>query len=282
MILVDFSQTIIAAVMAQTKNGKLPIEEGLIRYISLNMLRSYNSKFRKDYGELVVCCDHQHTWRKDMFPLYKKHRSAAKTKSKLDWNQMYRYMDIIIKEFYDFLPYRVIQVEGAEGDDVIATLVKNRGEGWFDKEQILIISGDLDFCQLQQLSNVRQYHPLKKRIIIEPHPQNFLLEHIICGDEGDGIPSVINPPNAIYDKLPKKRMTKKILESIKTGQFIQDEYRRRFEQNSTLIDLSYCPDEICRGIMYEFETQVGKDRSKLFNYFMNKKIKGLMQNIGDF
>lgn len=285
MILVDFSQVLIAAVMATTKNGKLPIEEGLIRHVALNMLRSYHSKFHKDYGEMIVCCDHKHSWRKDRFPLYKKHRVKIKNDSKLDWNEMYRYMDMMIKEIDENLPYRVICVDGAEGDDVIAVLCGVRPAGFLGEEPVMIVSGDEDFCQLQEVGQVTQYFPLKKRIIVNPNPKDFLLEHIICGDEGDGIPSILNSDNAIYDRLSKKKMMPKQLERLKKlalTNSLRDDENVRYTRNWILIDLDNIPKDLRISILAEFDRQKGKSRGKLFQYMMDKKLKGLMSSIGDF
>ena len=69
MILVDFSPVVISAVTAAAFSTKNPIDihqidEVLIRNMVLNMLRSYKSKFSREYGELVICVDSSNAWRK--------------------------------------------------------------------------------------------------------------------------------------------------------------------------------------------------------------------------
>lgn len=288
MILVDFSQTFISGVMAITNNGKLPIEEGLIRHTALNMLRSYNQKFGKEYGEMVICCDHYHTWRKDVFPYYKCRRQLAHKDSLVDWNGMYTYLAKVIGEITDNFPYRVIKVDGAEGDDVIGTMVRNRGEQMMGGyETTLIISGDEDFCQLQSYDNVKQYYPLKKRIIANPNPKDFLLEHIIDGDYGDDIPNILNSDDAIINKLSKKKMTAGRLEELKnryksSKTTIVEEVDIRFERNKKLIDLIYTPMELQRQIVAVYCSQSGKDRKKIQHYLMKYRLKDLMAVIGEF
>jgi hypothetical protein len=288
MILVDFSQTFIAAVMAITINGGVPVEEGLIRHVALKMLRSYNQKFGKEYGEMVICCDHYKSWRKEIFPYYKAHRKVVHDKSPVDWNGLYDYLAIVIDEIDKNFPYRVIKVEGAEGDDVIGTMVRNRPERLMgDHEPTLIISGDEDFCQLQVYDNVRQYYPLKKKIIDTPNPKEFLLEHIICGDAGDGVPNILNPDNAIVDKFTKKKMTAGRLVELKnryksSKTTIAQDFDYRFERNSKLIDLLYTPMELQRQIVSVYNGQSGKDRKKIYPYLMKMRLKDLMGVMGDF
>ena len=53
------------------------------------------------------------------------------------------------------MPYKVIQVERAEADDIIGTICTEHGQQ-LGGEPILILSGDKDFQQLQTYSNVEQ------------------------------------------------------------------------------------------------------------------------------
>jgi 5'-3' exonuclease len=57
------------------------------------------------------------------------------------------------QELKDNFPYKVIDVEGAEADDIIGTLVPRH----IMHEDILIISSDGDFLQLQQYNEASRF-----------------------------------------------------------------------------------------------------------------------------
>ncbi len=161
MQIVDLNQVMISNFMAQIGNHhNIKIEEDLLRHMILNSLRSYNAKFRNQYGEMVIACDDTRSWRKNLFPYYKANRKRDREKSELDWNAVFEILNRVRSELKEFFPYRVIQVETAEADDIIGTLCHQFGN---TSEKILIISGDKDFRQLQTYMNVRQDDPVRKK-----------------------------------------------------------------------------------------------------------------------
>jgi hypothetical protein len=65
-------------------------------------------------------------------------------------------------------------------------------------EDILIISSDGDFLQLQQYNGksnytIKQYNHAKKKFVVSENPLEELKEKIIQGDKGDGIPNIMSP-----------------------------------------------------------------------------------------
>jgi len=62
----------------------------------------------------------------------------------------------------------------------------------------------------------------------------------------------------------------------------RDTWVRNWQRNETLINLDKIPDEIRDNILREFKNAQTGDRSKLFNYFVEKKLNNLIQSIGDF
>jgi len=69
MILVDLNQVLLSGLMAQISNQKgVKLDEGLVRHMILNILRMHIRNFRKDYGDVVLCCDNRKYWRKEYFP----------------------------------------------------------------------------------------------------------------------------------------------------------------------------------------------------------------------
>jgi hypothetical protein len=287
MIFVDFSGVFHSHIAALAVMKDAPqLNEGLIRHTVLDALRSFNSKFKREYGEMVVCCDSRHYWRKDVFPYYKARRAkrrAEDTKSKIDWTMVFASMDKIKQEIKEFLPYRVVEVEGAEADDVIGFLAV------YDLKPNLIVSGDQDFMQLQTYGNVKQYDPVRKRWLAPEDPKAFLAEKIIRGDDGDDVPNVLSPDDCFVTGQRQKPMTAKRLEEC-LAMFAYDnansiatpEITKNYLRNEQLLDLRNTPKEIQKAIVREFVAQAGKGRDKIQPYFMQMRLRQLMEFVPEF
>ena len=129
MILVDLNQTMISNLMMHLSYTKDDVvEEEMLRHMILNSLRSYRSKFYKEYGELVICCDAQNYWRKGIFPHYKANRKKSRDSSGLDWNKLFEALNKIRDEIRDYLPYKVIRIDRCEADDIIAAICHEHGK----------------------------------------------------------------------------------------------------------------------------------------------------------
>lgn len=265
------------------------VDEGLLRHMILNSIRSNKRKFESDYGELVIACDDKNYWRKQIYPYYKANRKTSRDKSPLDWNLIFTSLNKIRDELKDNFPYRVIQVESAEADDIIGTLCMEFGRN-LGGDPILILSGDKDFAQLQDYSNVKQFDPVKNRWINVPSARKFLYEHIIRGDSGDGVPNFLSDDDIFVAQGRQKRiMTKKAnewIDMLDKGQTPEDIFDskqlRNWKRNQTLIDLTRIPNEIQDQILEQYHAQCDKDRSKMFHYFIQHKLKNLTEKIGEF
>ena len=281
MILVDLNQVMISNLMAQIGNHKnIKIEEDLVRHMVLNSLRGHKMKFTPEYGEMIITCDDKNYWRKQIYPYYKANRKKDREASELDWSAIFDSLNKIREELKEHFPYKVIQVEHAEADDIIATLVKE----YHAKEKILILSGDKDFSQLQKYPNVKQYSPVNKKYIVCTNPELFLKEHIMRGDAGDGIPNFLSPDDVFVMGGRQAPVTTKKLSSWilqEPGQFCSDTMYRNYKRNQQLIDLEFVPENISTQVIEQFSSQK-KDRSKLFNYFIAYRLKNLMESISDF
>jgi hypothetical protein len=278
MIIVDFNQVMISNLMMQLGNHtNIPLEEGLFRHMVINSLRSYKQKFQSEYGEIVIACDDRNYWRKQVFPYYKANRKKNRDASEINWNQVFDIFNTIKAEIKEYFPYRVIQVESAEADDIIATLVTENKD-----KTILILSADKDFVQLQKYATVRQYDPIRKKWIKEDNPQQYLYEHILKGDQGDGIPNILSDDDTFVTDKRQKPMTQKKMDLFKSQGISQDMLKRNFARNELLVDLTKIPDNIRNGVINKYNEENGKDRSKLFNYFISHNLKLLMDSVGDF
>lgn len=283
MIILDINQVMLSNLMVQMGgHTNMKIEEDLVRHMILNSIRMYNNKFREEFGEMVIACDNKHYWRRDIFPYYKANRKKMRDATDLDWNAIFDCMKKIREELAEYFPYKVINVEGAEADDVIGTLAEMFGNNMM--EPILILSGDKDFIQLQKYLNVKQYDPIRKKFISHNNPTLYTKEHIIKGDAGDGVPNFLSPDNCLVVGTRQKPITTKKLDAWMhmNPEDMGEELQRNFKRNQQLIDLSFIPEPVKQRVINEYEAQKGKGRAKLFNYFVTHKLKNLMESINEF
>lgn len=283
MIIVDLNQISISNLMMQIGNHtNMKIEEDLVRHMILNTIRLNNQKFRDQYGDIVIACDNKRYWRREVFPYYKANRRKAREKSDLDWNAVFECLRKIKEELKEHFPYKVIDVDGAEADDVIGTLVhKHASSG----EQILILSGDKDFVQLQDYQTVKQYDPIRKKYIEHNNPQQYTKEHVIKGDPGDGIPNFLSQDNCLVVGARQKPIRTKLLEqwvAMDPRDFCNDEQLRNYKRNDTLINLQNIPSDVKERVTKEYEQQENKPRSKLLDYFIQHRLKNLMEHLNEF
>ena len=281
MILVDMNQVTISNLMIQIKDE--PLSEDLVRHMVLNSLRSYKTKFSKDFGELVLCYDDRHCWRKDYFPYYKQNRKKARSESSLNWNELFDILTKIQNELEENFPYKVLKIEGAEADDIIA-IISNRISSTPNLyEDILIISGDKDFIQLHEKNNVKQYSPTLKKFVVDDNPEQYKFEHIIRGDKGDGVPNVLSQDTVFVDELRQRPITKKKLTEWKENGIPDGEIKRNYQRNKTLIDFDSIPNELGELIYNMWVNKITQsDRSKILPYFMKHRLKELTEKLGDF
>ena len=281
MLLIDLNQVLLAGLMAQIsaqKNTKL--EEPLVRHMVLNIIRTHVKNFKGEYGEVVLCCDNRKYWRKEFFPFYKASRKKTREKSDLDWHFIFDMLAKFKLELRENFPYKVIDVEGAEADDIIGTLVPIYARD----QKILILSSDGDFLQLQQYGpNVKQYNPSQKKYVKSENPILELKEKIIRGDKGDGIPNMFSPSDCFVRDLRQKPITKVILDKYlwENVENYNDTDIVNFSRNSTLIDLTKIPAEIKEKIINTYE-ETKPAKGKLLNYFIEHKLKNLMEVIEEF
>ena len=280
MIIIDMNQIAVANLMMNLKmNNSKTIDESMVRHMILNSIRMYRMEHHDEYGEVVLTWDSKHSWRRDYFPEYKASRRKGREESDLNWDDIFGTLNKIRNEIKQNFPYKYLEVFGAEADDIIGFLCEENKD-----EKIIIISGDKDFIQLQKYPNVTQWSPITKKDVNGFNPTTYLKEHILRGDTSDGVPNVLSPDNTFIDGLRQRPLSRKKIQSwlLGGGSDWNDEVKRNFQRNSTLIDLSRTPEELKNQIRLEYNNAPHGDRSKLLNYFMQNKLKELTENIGEF
>ena len=278
MILVDLSQLLVASTFVSMEKTETEVDIKKLRHLILNSLRMYRKKYANEFDELIICCDGSLSWRREIFPNYKAGRKSGRETSSLDWNQIFECFNQLKKELKDNFPYQLIEVDTAEADDIIGTLVIRKRK---PDEKTMIISSDKDFIQLQMNDNVFQFSPIAKKLLNGVDPKEYLEEHILRGDKSDGIPNVLSSGRCIVDGIRQLPMTKKLISEFKENG-IPSEHTLRFEENTELIDLRWTPWHLQNEILEQKHKVLRGSRNKLPDYFAEHNLDTLMKNIGDF
>ena len=280
MILIDLNQVCIANILQEIKQIK-KIEPLLVKHMILSTLLFYRRKFSPEYGELVICCDSKHSWRKDIFPFYKANRKSNRAKDDIDWNGIFEVINSVTEDLITKFPYAVLNVEHAEADDIIGVLSKY----YYRDHPIMIVSSDKDFIQLHKYYNVKQFSPTQKKLLNSIDPNEYLKEHIMKGDRGDGIPNFLSDDDTfVTDKRSKKILKSKLQawKNLDPTEFCDQKMYRGWKRNQQLVDLSHTPQDITKKIVDQYDTYEYNKRDKLLNYFIQNKLRNLIEHIGDF
>ena len=286
MILVDFSQVMISNIMMQLANNESKLEEDMVRHMVLSSLRLYKRKFGAEYGELVICADGPSYWRREIYPHYKAGRKKAREKSAHDWSLIFNALHKIRDEITHNMPYPVLRLDRAEADDIIGALCHAYGQHGIVTEKILIVSGDKDFAQLQKYDNVAQFSPIAKKFITpDVNPERFKQYHILQGDSGDGVPNFLSADDTFVAGGRQKPLPKKKLEEwtlMQPEDYCQGEMLRNYHRNKMMVDLDCIPDDLQSDIVAAFTTYNRNPRSKIFNYFVEHRLRQLTEAISEF
>jgi len=289
MILIDYSQVCVAAILAfsaDLKKGGEADKKNLIRHVALNSIRAYKKKYYKQFGEVVIACDGRNYWRKDYFPNYKGTRKKAREESDLDWTTIFETLNEIREDLKEHFPYRVMHVDKCEADDIIAVLTESTQE-FGRHEDVMIISSDKDFKQLHAYDNVKQFSPMLKKLITvskkELHP--WLIEHIVKGDSGDGVPNILTSDDALMNGERQKPVSSKRLQEFIDNGFIackNDEERRNWTRNVVMVDFKHIPENIKESILTAYEEKPKGDKNSIMNYLIKHKCRNLLDDIEEF
>ena len=288
MIIVDYSGIALASIIINKT-----FDEQLIRHMILNSLRMYRTRYKEEYGELVLAVDASNNWRKTAFPQYKASRKKTQKESTFDWGEAFRILNKIREEIAENFPYTVVRVDGCEADDVIGTLVTRNPDPNrdYDPEKIMIVSSDRDFIQLQKYKFVRQFSPLLKKELSVDNPRVWLQTHIIKGDKGDGVPNILSDDNVFVEGFRQTPITQKkidsIIEDLEEGELLYAaSWYRNYCRNKKLIDLSETPKELRREIINNFMADKPDTRwmrrGKVFPYLVENKCNELIKSAQEF
>ena len=279
MILVDFSSLIMSSIMVQIKD--INENPDLIRHMVFNMIRRYNVEYREQFGETIICFDSKNNWRKETFPEYKANRKKNREESDVDWSMIFDIIGEVKENLKTFSPYRCIEVERCEADDIIGTICEKQ----MSPEPILIISPDRDFVQLQRYPNVKQFSNVQKKWV-EPKEGSALDDlalKILQGDTGDGVPNVLSDDTTLAEGRRQGVLSKKKKEALlEDPQALGTTVARQYIRNKTMIDLTSTPDDLQEQIMAEFQKPANGSIMRLMTLFTKNRMNLLTESLSDF
>ena len=283
MILLDFSGIAIAPVVMGKVGSN---DENLIRHMILNSIRMYKQKF-KSYGDMVIVADAGGNWRKDVYPEYKGKRKKTRDASTIDWDVAFSHINMVLDEIKANMPWKVIHQWGCEADDAIAEITKWT-QDFGNYEDVMIVSSDHDFIQLQKFNNVKQFSPTTKKFVTNENPRLFQADHILRGCTGDGVPNVLSDDDTFITEGKRQNvLSKKKKESLMADPHALGEtVYRNFLRNKKMIVLteeSECPDVVKKDIINKFEEQeTTSKRSKVLPYLISKQCRLLVEVVEEF
>jgi len=253
----------------------------LIRHTIFNIIRKFNSEFRNDYGEMILCMDHTRNWRKDTFPQYKANRKKSRDNSIHDWNTIFSLLDEVRDDIIKFSPYRTVRVERCEADDIIGTICERSNT----PEPILIISPDTDFIQLQRYPNVKQYSNLQKKWVVpKVDPITDLEDKVLKGDTGDGVPNVMSDDEVLITEGSRQTplSKRKIVQLKNDPESLGVSVARRIIRNRNMIDLTRTPDDLKDEIMEQYNKKAKGSITSMMTLFTKHRMKLMMESLSDF
>ena len=284
MVIVDFNGLAIGSIMGQLSRGE-ELSENLVKHIILNNLRVYRNKYPESkHGKMVIACD-SYSWRKDVFPEYKAARKANRATDKHDWPLIFDLIESTLDDLRENFPYAVIKIDSAEADDIIGALTVHKAD--FGGEDVVIISADKDFIQLQQYGHVEQWSPMFNKMIKEDNPRRYLFEHLLKGDSGDCVPNANSHDDVFTTGSRQTPMTQKAIDKYWDNRddlemIMKPNVFRNFMRNVQMIDLTNTPDGIREEAINKYENYVYPTRTNILTYLVEHRMKMLVDCAAEF
>lgn len=282
LLLVDMSNLVFSTILDYHARTKESMDISLIRNLVLDRLIHHKNRLRQ-YDEIVLCFDGRRYWRRDIFPHYKGKRREQREKDSFDWDGFFPLYNDFKQELKENFPVKCLEVEGAEADDLIATLCKVYGP----HRDICILSSDKDFIQIQQhiCPRIKQWSLFHAKFLTPKNAKYDLLEHIVKGDTDDGVPNILSDGDTFMDPDKRQKPVRAtwLAECSKHGLAQPEKFCKTFEmlanfrRNQRLIDLRFIPEELMSKIVDAYGEAVAV-KGKVFDYYVRNRLTRLLSN----
>ena len=215
-----------------------------LRKMYLSSLNKIIKNHNIDSKNIYFCmdCSRKDIWRMDLYDDYKKNRSTN-----TDLGGIFKYIyNNIIPDLVESGKIKLLSYSRAEADDIIA-IVKKNYRLKFPEREIVIITSDHDYLQL--LDDKTYIYTLQNKLLNNKScgdPKRDLLIKIIMGDTSDNIPKIL--PKCGYKTALKYSLDEELLNK----KLSEKEYKEKFLLNQQLIDFSFIPDKIQKGLLNKY------------------------------
>ena len=192
------------------------------------------------------------SFRKKLYPAYKAQRKISK--KSYDVFKIRNYItNVIFKDLDVYKDYNFLRVDGAEGDDVIACILKNFKDEY---ETIVLFASDHDFLQIDGVHQLDLFGKEAKRQVagIDVTADEYLLTKILIGDGADNIGKVfsgVGPKKALKLVRDKDSLKAKLKES--------QDAAKQYLLNKKLISFKEIPKELEDKIVKEAHEKLFKN-----------------------
>ena len=175
--------------------------------------------------------------------------------------------------------------EVCEGDDLIAYYCKNKK----DNEKVLIMSSDMDLCQLLS-DDVIIYNQIKKIYISNKnfkqyfgyHPDNILLKKVLLGDTSDNIGNIRGlSESKLLEIIPEIVNKKVTLDEVKERTKLLNEERVRNKKKTLQVYdniLSGTSNKQYDGDFYEINTLLVDLKNPIITDEMKEEMDGQLDS----
>lgn len=251
----------------------------MIRHAIFNQIRSVKTKFQNKFGkEIIIATEGMHCWRKDVFPYYKIKRKEQRNTLPLPWEDVMAVIRSTQKDIQENFPYYVLNHDKAEGDDIIASIAKEKAR---NKEPVLIVSSDKDFAQLQIFPTIQQYSIYHENYLIDQDPVVNRNKKILTGDSDDSVPNILSDDDVFTIKGKRQPpMTQPRIKALLEN--IPENLLANYERNVKLVDLiDGIPKSIESEIVNQYRDYVPA-KGRVYNYFVAHGLNHHTENAQDF
>lgn len=255
---------------------------GLWRFMTFDSI--YRSLFRvRNANEIVLAVDDRRSWRKLYFKRYKESRRLKRDKSNVNWPDFYRALEDFVLTIKDNIPVKVIRIDNAEADDIIAAICMNR------KDNFTIISTDEDFLQLSS-PTVKIYNPWKKEHVVCEDTEKFIVTKSLTGQAKDDIFNIKTPldwgqtPETLGKRKPGfgPKSAEKVLKEGYQEWLKDNDLGERFKINRVLMDFNYIPNVLQTRIMNDYLGYEYPNPDNMYGFCKRYGFRGYTENYQQF
>jgi len=235
----------------------------------------YSSLFKvKDVKSVVIAIDDKRSWRYEIFPRYKEARKLKKSDDNFPWDTFFEKYQEFMEDIKTHIPFKVISVPRAEGDDIIGTIALET------PDPSEIVSNDKDFLQLCS-DKIKLYNPSKQEHTAHPDPKFFLVEQCFLGQAKDSIFNIVTPSDWPEGKRKPGFGPKAFEKAMEYGwkEYIKDnKLEENFKRNLNLIDLSRAPADLKKDIMDAYNNYQYPHPEKIWEFIKNNNWPDMIES----